>query len=198
MIEFTEATKHLIEPLSKASYVSRQEVLVDPTFIEALQAIKDTPKKRRDRTDEEIERDVFYGKICEVGIKKLLVGSTIFDAAWDLKDRQSYGKDVISKEGVRIEVKSTKHKHRFALAQKSFYTLSQNIKEDALDIIVVASAEYQDLSHDFIVTPQMIIDPSTFELLCDMTTLGFTNTHVYRDDLAIKRGLVVYLNKLEV
>lgn len=168
----------------------------DHSYYAALHGILNEPKKRRGRTDEQIYADVGRGKICELAVRKLLPDAEVYDSEWVLNDRHSYGKDVVTGDGIRIEVKSTKYPHRFALAPKSWSTVLQNIREDTFDALVTAYPVYDPNLQVWKVTPGMIIDPLTYELLCDIQD-GFTTMYLFRDDLAAKRGHVAYVNRKE-
>lgn len=147
---------NLLEPLKGEIFVSNEEVS-DAAILLAEKIFNDK-YKRRGRSYDQVFKSCFYGRIAEVGVKKLLKAEDkldVFNDAWDVKDRSTYGCDLIA-VGMRVEVKSQKGEW-FDMPNDGLKTLRNNIAAKVLDVVVTAS--YKQSENGYVVTPRFIIDP---------------------------------------
>lgn len=146
----------LVEPLNAEVFVTIEEVKKEALYL--ADRIFNDPHKRRGRKYEQVFKSCFFGRIAEVGVRKLLNADdklNIENDDWDVRDRNTYGHDLVS-EGMRIEVKSQKGEW-FDIPADGLKTLTNNISAKALDIVITAS--YEEKNDGYLVRPRIIIDP---------------------------------------
>lgn len=187
--------------LSRPTILSEEFVRETETFKDALQGILSTPAKRGNRDDATIEGHVLQGKLGELGIAKLL-NASVFDEKWDIRDRNSYAKDVVTTDGVRIEVKTHRWKrNHWGVPDHSYYQLITNQKHNLIDLVVFAFIESTSIPGYWSIEPTLIINP--YPQICEFSALWDNGTgkyggKVYRADVAYTRFLCHPLINLEV
>lgn len=199
MRPFDEFADQLTKDLWGQVSIPFWDIIHDPTFIEAKQSILDTPKKRgmkgdHVRTDQEVTEDLILGKAVELGVHRLLEGSKIWDAPWEKSDPHSYGKDVVTKDGVRIEVKHTSAERCLWITGAKHHVLTRCIDHDTMDAIVVALATYNVASDTWCVKPHLVVEPLSYKYLAKNNGgyYSYPATH-----LAYQKGKCRYVNYVE-
>lgn len=173
----------LVEPLKSEVFVSNEEVIAAATLL--AEKIFNDIHKRRGRTYEQVFNSCFIGRIAEVGVKKLLDAEDkldVFDDKWDVKDRSTYGCDLIY-ENMRIEVKS-QNGEWFDIPTGGLKTLRNNIAEKVLDVVVTAT--YEKKNNGYLVKPCVIIDP--YSMLQYMKPSHFSDDKFFFDHHSARRA----------
>lgn len=179
----TNKMQTIVESLKGDVYVTDAEIseeariLADKIFAE--------PKKRRNRTYEQVLKCCHMGRIAEVGIKKMLGAqdkTDVMNDTWDLYDRETYGCDLLL-DGLRIEVKSQEPSW-FSIPVGGLRTLRNNIAEKVLDVVVTASYEKKD--GGYVVRPRVVIDP--YRMLDYMKPSHFKEDKYYYDHHSARRA----------
>ena len=139
-------------------------------------------KKPEDtRTNEKIYIDTLSGVICEVGVA-MLCGS-LNEQVFDHKTRDTYAWDVWSslKCKNRIEVKLHKEEW-YTFYPNKVKTMIKNIEHHAFDYLVTAN--YIEENDYYVVTPRLIIEPSTFRKYCKRSQFANSGTSYYDHNTA--------------
>jgi hypothetical protein len=166
----------LIESLIGEVFVADHEVLEEAKVL--ADKIYAEPKKRRNRTYEQVLKCCIMGRIAEIGVKKMLGAEDkldVFNDTWDINNRESYGCDLILND-MRIEVKSQAPSW-FAIPKSGLKTLRNNIDEKVLDAVITASYKRQE--DGYVVKPRVLIDP--YKMLNYMKQSNFSEYKYYYD-----------------
>jgi|TARA_R110000796_G_scaffold28716_1_gene78302 hypothetical protein len=133
------------------------------------------------RSYDQIYANTLSGVICEVGVA-MLCGS-LNEQDFDVKERDTYAWDVLSrlKSKRRIEIKLHKDKW-YTYYPDSINTMMNNIKHEAFDYLVTAN--YVEQRDYYVVTPRLIIEPSTFRKYCKRSQFANSGTSYYDHNTA--------------
>jgi|TARA_B110000259_G_scaffold55355_1_gene65134 hypothetical protein len=142
------------------------------------EGIYDNIKSRKGRDWNKVYWDTLGGVVCEEGVAALC--GELNTQEFDVTDRSTYGWDVMSKFGHKIEVK--RHKEIwYSFYQTAVNTLHNSIEAKAFEYIVTAS--YEKFTDHYLVRPRLIIDPLTFRYY---TRKSQYSTGLYYDHYAAK------------